>query len=338
MLRVSKNHPCPICEHTDWCLYSADGQVALCTRNLNGIKTKTGKDGTKMGLHILGREIVPAAPQRIPTIPPPSPLASLPLRNKIYQALIALSPAAIYEELRMDLMNRGFNLADTYRFGGLPATVAERKKIILTLQSFLGDTNYDHVPGFWRSKSGNLHFWQPYDPGTPWLLIPFYSADGLIQGLQYRRPTEKARYGWINSKKYPLGASTGKLTHYVQPVRESAKIAVIEGALKAEIYARHFPTHQTIAIDGVNTGHDAVLRAAAGKTLYIGFDQDWKSNQHVRHHLESLIKRRGNQPTFLYEWDNSIKGIDEALNAQIPLQLINGQVVQITGQLVRYFS
>lgn len=31
-LRVSKAKPCPICEHFDWCLQSADGSVAICAR------------------------------------------------------------------------------------------------------------------------------------------------------------------------------------------------------------------------------------------------------------------------------------------------------------------
>ena len=31
-LRSSKSNPCPICDHTDWCLVSADGSSALCMR------------------------------------------------------------------------------------------------------------------------------------------------------------------------------------------------------------------------------------------------------------------------------------------------------------------
>ena len=32
MIRVSAKHPCPICKKEDWCLYSEDGQVAICAR------------------------------------------------------------------------------------------------------------------------------------------------------------------------------------------------------------------------------------------------------------------------------------------------------------------
>jgi hypothetical protein len=30
--RVSRAHPCPVCQHADWCLTSADGSVAVCPR------------------------------------------------------------------------------------------------------------------------------------------------------------------------------------------------------------------------------------------------------------------------------------------------------------------
>jgi hypothetical protein len=31
-LRVNRKHPCAICKHTDWCTYSADGEIAMCMR------------------------------------------------------------------------------------------------------------------------------------------------------------------------------------------------------------------------------------------------------------------------------------------------------------------
>jgi len=30
--RVSKNEPCPVCQHTDWCMLSNDGEVCICQR------------------------------------------------------------------------------------------------------------------------------------------------------------------------------------------------------------------------------------------------------------------------------------------------------------------
>jgi hypothetical protein len=40
-LRVRKDLPCPICQHTDWCMVAADGSAALCARIEQGATTKT---------------------------------------------------------------------------------------------------------------------------------------------------------------------------------------------------------------------------------------------------------------------------------------------------------
>jgi hypothetical protein len=45
MLRVSKRHPCPICEKPDWCLYSEDGTAAICARISEGSKKRCGEAG-----------------------------------------------------------------------------------------------------------------------------------------------------------------------------------------------------------------------------------------------------------------------------------------------------
>jgi len=50
MLRVNKRHPCPICEKSDWCLYSEDGTAAICARISEGSRKKCGDAGW---LHIL---------------------------------------------------------------------------------------------------------------------------------------------------------------------------------------------------------------------------------------------------------------------------------------------
>ena len=50
MLRVTKANPCTICEKPDWCMYSEDGQVAICARVSDGSKKKCGDAGY---LHLL---------------------------------------------------------------------------------------------------------------------------------------------------------------------------------------------------------------------------------------------------------------------------------------------
>ena len=69
-VRVSKEQHCPICDHADWCLISADGTAAICARVSDGSVKRCGEAGY---LHRLAdrpdtwrpgprRVAVPAAP------------------------------------------------------------------------------------------------------------------------------------------------------------------------------------------------------------------------------------------------------------------------------------
>jgi len=51
MIRVNKANPCPICKKPDWCVYSKDGQVAICARVSEGSKKRCGDAGW---LHVIG--------------------------------------------------------------------------------------------------------------------------------------------------------------------------------------------------------------------------------------------------------------------------------------------
>jgi hypothetical protein len=50
MERVTRSKPCPICQHSDWCLVAADGSAAICARVADGAAKKCGDAGY---LHIL---------------------------------------------------------------------------------------------------------------------------------------------------------------------------------------------------------------------------------------------------------------------------------------------
>ncbi|MHC4357133.1 MAG: DUF3854 domain-containing protein, partial [Planctomycetota bacterium] len=50
MLRVDKNHLCPICSKPDWCLIAKDGSAAICARIEDGSVKKCGDAGW---LHML---------------------------------------------------------------------------------------------------------------------------------------------------------------------------------------------------------------------------------------------------------------------------------------------
>ena len=44
-IRVSKERHCPICDHPDWCLVSADGTAAICARVSDGSVKRCGEAG-----------------------------------------------------------------------------------------------------------------------------------------------------------------------------------------------------------------------------------------------------------------------------------------------------
>jgi len=50
MQRVTRNRPCPICGHDDWCLVAVDGSAAICPRVKEGSQKKCGDAGY---LHIV---------------------------------------------------------------------------------------------------------------------------------------------------------------------------------------------------------------------------------------------------------------------------------------------
>lgn len=322
MKRVKSNHPCSICGKPDWCLYSEDGKVALCARVKDGSeKTIVASDQSELYKHILD----PTAPVSYPQkqVPPPPTIAQLSLRNKIYSAICKLSNVTDYPEIRDHLLNRGFSLTECLRFGVLPKQPKQRDQLIAWVKEYTSVESFDGVPGFWLSKNQNAHLWHNYELPHDWLLLPYQTKDGLIAGLQYRKMDKsKNRYGWLNSKRYTTGATTGKLIHYCQPFLDSPKIAVTEGYLKGEIYRKYFPSHDVICIDGVNTGHSTVIETAKGKTLFIAFDQDWKTNKDVKHQLFRLLER-SQSPTFIYEWDG-VKGIDDALNKNVTIRAVSG--------------
>ncbi len=65
--RVNKGRPCPICDHPDWCLISADGSAAICARRESGKRAgeagwlhRLRDQGTwqsfRRAVHAIGRE------------------------------------------------------------------------------------------------------------------------------------------------------------------------------------------------------------------------------------------------------------------------------------------
>ena len=313
MIRVKKSRPCPICQKTDWCLLSPDGQQAFCMRIYAGaVEILTFADGSEVAKHLLSNPRPPRPSPPPPPLPATTPLASIQVRNIVYQALLYLSNATSYAVLYENLRDRGFSHEKCQEYGALPQSNADRRYLVKYLLKYLAGHNIYSlagVPGFW-TKDGETRLCPNYPTPNPYLLIPYRDPAGLIQGLQYR--TEGThKYRWLSSSRHTSGATPGKLLHYCQPFRPIESIVVTEGALKGEVYKKHFPAAAVICLDGVNTGHYQVAEWSKNRTLYIAFDMDWQTNPQVKHHLDHLMACHSG-PTSQMQWENH-KGIDDAL-------------------------
>lgn len=82
-IRVSKNQHCPVCDHADWCLVSADGTAAICARVSEESVKRCGEAGY---LHRLTNRPVPWRPQARRVVVPPAPVDVSALALEYYAA------------------------------------------------------------------------------------------------------------------------------------------------------------------------------------------------------------------------------------------------------------
>ena len=75
-IRVSRERPCPICGHSDWCLLAADGTAVICPRVSEGSVKRCGEAGY---LHRLVNPLAPWQPQarRVAVPAPPADVTAL---------------------------------------------------------------------------------------------------------------------------------------------------------------------------------------------------------------------------------------------------------------------
>jgi hypothetical protein len=80
----------------------------------------------------------------------------------------------------------------------------------------------------------------------------------------------------------------------------------------------------------VTANHAALVELTHGRQVWIGFDQDYSSNETVCFHLASLVARRLRcertlATTRIASWDASVKGIDDAAVRNLPITSISVQ-------------
>lgn len=339
--RVSKKRPCCICGKPDWCSTTATGSISFCARSTT--------NADRISPHGWGvfYDYVPRLQSKRPFRPIParkkfahSPALAPPeIRDRVYRKLIELSPASSSDEIvfgRGGLRDRG--VLDHANYGSFPKTVRGRDTLVGKLvEAFAGDresvpTSFSGVPGFWRDEDRETRLGSRKDSVEDLMLIPFVGSDGRIRACQIRCmkfvSNRSGRYIWLSSSNERTGCGSGAPLHHARPrSRSNEPVLVTEGALKAATAQRFLIDRYVVGNSGVATSHREIIGTARGRPLEIAFDLDSFTNPHVARALAALVRLRySDQASFGYGdgvrivvWDGSVKGIDEALLAQVPL-------------------
>jgi hypothetical protein len=299
--------------------------------------------------------------------PPPIEIASIEIRNAVYEELILRSPALKYYSQLIDgpngLLSRGLRESDAQNYGALPRTHKERASLAQALNKFLKLRFPEYalrstraaiigVPGFWQDEAGNLQLWNPHDYNMPLLVIPYRDDQGRIQACQLRlhqndlRTGEK-KYRWFACPHPFRGASSGTPIHFTFKPADlpSGKTVIItEGALKAEVLVSIKQKARVIATSGVSNSHSEIIEAARPYNVLIAFDADHKTNPAVARQLARLIAAREQDvgahdlktTTRVVTWQR-YKGIDDAVLANVPLETLTilEWISMLEGTLLR---
>lgn len=170
------------------------------------------------------------------------------------------------------------------------------------------------------------------------LLIPYRSPTGKIQACQIRftgalKPAEK-RYLWL-SLPAMNSAGCGTPLHFAAwktfagaTISSNKPILITEGALKADVVNRLRPDFFAVAAGGAACAHELLINISRGKKVYLAFDSDSRANPAVARQLAKLVKLRlqtseDQTETKILVWDESCKGVDDALLEGVDLREIS---------------
>jgi hypothetical protein len=273
--------------------------------------------------------------------PTQAPLAPIEVRDYVYSKLIHLSPATRYPSALIagdkGLAARGLSEQHLNGYGGLPAESRERDRIARQLlkevkQRFPQISSLRGVPGFWENSDGP-HLSRPKDYLFPTLLIPARDEQGRIQACQMRLTyvsKKGMRYLWLSSSDLPYGTGSGGPLHYkfrLADLPHDAKIMIIEGLLKADVFVALRPSNYVVGTPSVTTNHASLIELTHGREALIAFDQDSYTNETVFFHLAGLVAKRWRREgtlktTYIVSWDAEAKGIDDAALRKINIKAI----------------
>ena len=184
----------------------------------------------------------------------------------------------------------------------------------------------DGVPPFYKDEDGtwNARF---YDG----VMMKKLNAAGQIQNVEVcmnpgKDPSFKgAKYLPFSSADLPSGTPSRTYCHFRPGIRGLSVVILTEGILKADIISR-LSGYSVLSISGVNCqkylrgAFRALSNSEEFRGIYIAFDSDIVTNEHVRKALSRLTEDM-NTAGIRYKdisgsWPDPYKGLDDYLIAQ----------------------
>lgn len=310
---------CPFCDDNHHHLYlNTEDDVFFCQRcgaggnsvtlyaRLNNVDNRTAYQQLKASV----KGTLP--PRKALADKPPAPLA---VRHDVYYDLLGMLP--LFPMHRKKLLERGLSqeriAENLYR--SMPGSYGERRRITAELEKVY---DLNGVPGFYL-RDGQWTF-----AGSGGYLIPIYTKDGYIQGMQVRQDhaSGKDKYRWFSSnpaKNFACGTKAQSWVH-VTGDPASPVACVTEGGLKGDVASYYSGNALFVCVPGVNNLRFLSETLAGLKLVKVvgAYDMDKLENKQVRDSLEKVERIvRGMGLAFEpYQWSPIFKGIDDFLYAR----------------------
>lgn len=314
--RVNARNKCPVCNHSDWCMYNNDEQKVLCMRNESEFPVRKGMGGW---IHHLTENAFEYKSFWSEFREESKVYAQPHEMNSFYEWMLKRFP--LTEEDYEYIHKRGIRRIDDY------GTLVNENKQFNCIE--IPDHFSDGIPGIFSSRDLKRKY---VNTRTEGIFKLVRNAFGQAVGIEIRlrdeeRKRTKSKFRTLSSKGKHLGIEADSRQYGVYPGYKSGVLYITEGLDKAQIICERMG-YTSIGIRSVSSWRylpsDLVEYFSEYHTIVIAFDMDYHSNPHVKQQLESLIqdlKDRMVFNIFLAEWDRSFKGIDDAILAEKKIQI-----------------
>ncbi len=338
LVNASREHPCPICDHTDHCsliLIDGEWKVAMCRRpeftkpDLLAY-TKMDSKGTLMAVHHAPGYKPPREVQQGRSWPVHKgdyTKADTQTLHRVYSEL--LSKLTLSPEDYAELVGRGYSQEMLKDFKSFP-TGEEAKSVLSWLAGQFSVPTLLTVPGFaQQEKNPKSRGCIDIDAktelrlyGAPGYYIPILDEAERVVGLQVRTRDPKAPMRYFFASTPNGGAALGTVVHVPRgcaSLVKDARARVTEAYHKANI-AQERTGLATVGAPNVGSISKAstILAAMGVQTVLVAADADHQTKVDVAQNLRAACLKLAEQG-FVVELEvwplASGKGIDDVLTA-----------------------